>query len=107
MTPRCPGCQEPLRRVEPRLEQCPRCGGLWTDPPRLEEIYRGPEATAGLVEGYSLEMSLERPGLDRPCPVCRFPLSPDQFRVSPVERCPVCGGIWIERVHLMKWNLEW
>ena len=45
-------------------------------------------------------MSLQ--ATERPCPQCRFPLTPTEHRASSVETCRICQGIWVERVVLLK-----
>lgn len=106
----CPGCSEALLFIDSKagpVDQCPRCGGIWIGLDRLEEVYRHPEQVVDLLTGFELDMSREAPQQERTCPRCRFPLRKTRFRVSPVEGCPVCGELWVERVHLLKWNFEW
>lgn len=98
----CPGCAVPLQNEQ----RCPRCAGLWTSLPRLEELY-AKGIPQDLLQPAELEMSLAAYGRERPCPQCRFPLRAAEYRVSSIERCPICEGVWIERVMLLKLTLNW
>ncbi|MEW6282773.1 MAG: zf-TFIIB domain-containing protein [Candidatus Eremiobacterota bacterium] len=97
----CPGCRKPLSQDR---QQCPRCGGVFAD--RLEDL---PGLAPDLLGDFELPMSLHRPGeAPRHCPRCEGPfLLQREVGTEAVEVCAYCGGVFVERVVLLKRSLPW
>jgi hypothetical protein len=97
---RCPGCRDPLSPER----QCPRCGGIF-----LETLADLESPPLELLGDFELPMSLHHPDdRPRPCPRCRQHfLLPREVGPDSVEVCAYCGGVFVERVVLLKRTLPW
>lgn len=81
------------------LDRCERCAGIWFDHGELE-------AVVGAGGGASLD-ALESSGEIGLCPRCalemgRVAAQQDPGRPVPVDRCPSCMGLWLDRGRLSK-----
>ena len=81
------------------LDRCERCAGIWFDHGELE-------AVVGAGGGASLD-ALESSVQTGLCPRCAVDMGPvaasqDPGRPVPVDRCPSCMGLWLDRDRLSK-----
>ena len=102
---RCPKCEKaslvPLELGDILLDRCERCAGIWFDHGELEAV---------IGEGGAAHLDpLSDPTCDSasggPCPRCRVEMRPvtaakDPTRAIPVDRCPSCMGLWLQRKRL-------
>ncbi|MFP4026161.1 MAG: zf-TFIIB domain-containing protein [Candidatus Brocadiia bacterium] len=94
------------KKDEISYDTCPECGSLWLDAGELDKM-------AFQVEGsieYSSQEETQGTVTDRRCPRCKnvvmgkvnFLGSTDIF----LDRCPCCGGFWLDGGELDILNLE-
>lgn len=91
-----------------RLDQCPKCGGLWFD---KSELYRAKLDQAEKIENVDAELLTDPTVMQTPrllCPregteLIRFD---DQYFPSGiiVAKCPVCEGFWLNRGEFTKYQ---
>ena len=103
---RCPRCQHPLEIApgdDPRLHECPRCGGMFVRREYLTEMLCNAELGGGLRES-----GLRPKALDEvrylPCPLCHASMNRVNFgRVSGVI-VDVCKmhGTWFDAGELTR-----
>lgn len=91
----CPICHTSLKSESVHgqtVERCVACNGMWLDLSELGSVVRHtplPTTPAKLVECSD--------GIV--CPKCHEPLAPFNYAHDSgvlINKCPVCGGIWIE-----------
>ncbi len=102
----CPRCQHPLEiapGVDPRLHECPRCGGMFVRREYLTEVLCNAELGGGLRAS-----GLRREAIDEvrylPCPLCHASMNRVNFgRVSGVI-VDVCKmhGTWFDAGELTR-----
>lgn len=95
-----PKCPRELCEIEQNLvalDCCPGCNGLWFDRGELEKLARIDDVFSKLDKGVPVE------SVELSCPRCANALSKhateETIGVS-IERCPDCGGIWLDRAEL-------
>lgn len=106
---KCPKCKEasllPLELGDILLDRCEKCAGIWFDFGELEAVVGvGGSARLERLEGHE-----EAGGFGGPCPRCGVEMDPveaseDPARPVPVDRCPSCIGLWLDRKRLK--NIE-
>lgn len=102
---KCPKCENsallPLELGDILLDRCERCGGIWFDFGELEAVI----GVGGSARLDRLESHDEGGGFGGPCPRCDVEMEPvaaskEPARPVPVDRCPSCMGLWLERKRL-------
>ena len=91
--PACPGCDSVMSpfQVDGRpLAYCTFCGGAWIDGDVLEKVARRP---------LSFD-ALDGAGTTRRCVSCKLTLDPLLIDATPVERCRLCRGIYLDHGEL-------
>lgn len=111
---KCPRCTADLKTIRyegTEIETCPVCEGEWLDADELAQIIQRVEHTFSREEMGTLDRARQRVfrvthgGQERlNCPKC-----PDQ-KLTPfnyastsgiiLDKCPTCGGIWLDRGEL-------
>jgi Zn-finger nucleic acid-binding protein len=90
------------------LDQCPDCGGIWFD---TSELYMAKQGQADQIELLDAAL-LQTPSLienaERFCPrdqsrLVRF-IDPYFPKDIFIERCPLCGGLWLNRGEFTKYQ---
>jgi Zn-finger nucleic acid-binding protein len=115
----CPQCAAEMKEVKATattgyllaLDQCPRCGGIWTD---RWEVYPLSTATVeGLDDVDATTLHAPRdPAVAAPallaCPRCRARLDAFKDPTLPpdarIERCSNCEGMWFNRGELRRFK---
>jgi Zn-finger nucleic acid-binding protein len=100
----CPKCRHALSEFKTHegviIDICDSCKGVWFDRgevaayadltrdiPELQQVWRNATVTRN------------------PCPRCRVPLEEMQYSTQDpllIDRCPACGGIWLDSGELGK-----
>ena len=103
---RCPACNELMRKIhlaEVELDECRFCDGLWFDRDEPEKVSHYDVIGKHLLEPMSFDDSRKMvPEGRRLCPRCDDKLVVVQHRDIPVEICPTCRGMFLERYELQK-----
>lgn len=96
----CPRCSvelETLTHAGIKAAACPKCEGVWLGPSELVGAIRFFAANQGtapktiaLLEGPSRRTTLF-------CPECTSSLRSVTLRGVDVEKCPSCGGVFLDR----------
>ncbi len=91
-----------------KLDQCPECGGIWFD---QYELYMPKPGQAALIESLDRDILCTPAAISNSehlCPrdrskLIRFndPYFPKELII---ERCPVCGGFWLNRGEFSKYQ---
>lgn len=105
----CPHCGTPLHRIDYEgiaVDSCARCNGEWLDfdelgkVTKLREARFDPEIRRAVAEAASLQgipvAERERRVI---CPKCYVPMGPVNYGGGSgiiVDRCPECGGFWLD-----------
>ncbi len=111
---KCPRCHGPLAGCEfegTTVEMCGRCGGQWLGPEDLRALI---DARNAAWSQKDLE-AFRHPGLqgvpladlreDLPCPSCGETMTAFNYGGDSgiiLDRCPACGGIWLDGGELDK-----
>jgi len=103
----CPRCRQALARIavgKTTLEECPGCGGLWSDRAALERMLTDAEAQAavqGRPAGATLVPSAQR---YVPCPECARLMNRVNFARCSGVIVDVCRqhGTWLDRDELQR-----
>lgn len=110
---RCPKCGMELLEFSYqmiRIDQCANCDGIWLDEGELEQVKR---ARKGILlsnelnakwlhskerEGESSREALEilKASAHMRCPRCSSALEEIEHHGVLVDRCTLCGGIWLD-----------
>jgi Zn-finger nucleic acid-binding protein len=112
----CPQCAIEMKEVKAvattgyllALDQCPRCGGIWTD--RWEVFPLNAAAVERLdhVDAAALHGPVAAAPAVLECPRCRARLREfDDPTLPPdarIERCPNCEGMWFNRGELRRFK---
>ncbi len=115
MMSRCPKCKLPTARVEyegVRVRMCGRCGGYWLKPVALKAIAnrRDTEFTE-IVQERFLQIAEESDSKDELlCLSCGKHMIKEHFKEWDdivIDRCPKCGGIWLDPGELEKIQIYW
>lgn len=113
--PRCPKCKTQAAPIEyegVRIYHCGGCGGHWLSKARLDLIVNRrevqmPEAVRQKMMDLA-DASHAHEALT--CFSCGKPMIREQFRHWNdilIDRCPKCGGIWLDRGELEKCQIYW
>jgi uncharacterized protein len=111
----CPKCKKDLVGVDylgVHIETCPACGGDWLDAGQLQSILHARQtrftreeciavAQAAKIHGTKL-VNLNR---HLACPQCGNQTNPINYGDDSgliIDKCPSCGGIWMEKDELDK-----
>ena len=90
------------------LEQCSRCGGIWFDESELFMAKHGEAEKIEALDTEVLHTPLEIRKAVRKCPRDKRELFRFKDRYFPkgiiLERCPSCGGIWLNRGDFFKFQ---
>jgi Zn-finger nucleic acid-binding protein len=117
----CPQCTVAMKEVKATttsgyllaLDQCPRCGGIWTDRWEVFPLSTAAVERLDSVDTVALQAS-QAPGAAMPpalqCPRCRArmrqfndPTLPPDVRI---ERCLNCEGMWFNRGELRRFKIR-
>jgi Zn-finger nucleic acid-binding protein len=109
----CPVCKIVLHQIEYEqlvIEQCQACEGRWLDAGELRTIVQKREAQHGAAERKAAAKRLRAPALSPTererkiaCPGCGTTTQPVNYGGDSgiiVNRCPACGGVWLDRCEL-------
>jgi len=97
----CPRCNIPLTVEEHGdivMEHCPRCGGYWMQPDDFKavlDLIRLPVNGPAVRTGIDLTDVRE----DAACPRCAVRMKPFNYAGDSgiiLEKCPSCGGLWLD-----------
>lgn len=90
------------------LEQCGQCGGIWFDE---SELFRAKNGEADKIEFLDSEILWAHVNIEKnvlKCPRDQAKLFQFEDRYFPrgiiLERCPSCGGIWLNRGHFTRFQ---
>jgi Zn-finger nucleic acid-binding protein len=115
----CPQCAADLKEVKAPattgylivLDQCPRCGGIWSD---RWEVFPLSSAAVERLDGVdtaalqALQAPIVAPPVVLECPRCRAHLREFKDPTLPpdarIERCPNCEGMWFNRGELRRFK---
>jgi Zn-finger nucleic acid-binding protein len=115
----CPQCGVDLQEVKAAattgylivLDQCPRCGGIWSD---RWEVFPLSSTAVERLDGvdtaalHALQAPTIAPPVVLECPRCRAPLHEFKDPTLPpdarIERCPNCDGMWFNRGELRRFK---
>jgi len=112
---RCPKCKVQLQRIEYEgvlVRMCGECGGIWLSKPALKRIMhkreqRWPEP----VKEKFLELADRSNSTeDLICLSCGKIMQKQTFMDWDdivIDRCPECGGIWLDPGELEKIQIYW
>ncbi len=105
----CPRCEDGELQ-EHRLEEwevkvCRACGGLWLGPDTFRKAAK--KLPPPGIDPKAAEADRRAVWEESPlgCPACRKPMRKSQYSYSSgilIDRCEVCGGIWLDRGELGK-----
>jgi Zn-finger nucleic acid-binding protein len=110
---RCPKCGRELLEFsyqEIRIDQCANCDGIWLDEGELEQIKRARRdflfsnaLNVKWAHAKQREAKLTPEELEElkalahmRCPRCSSALAEIEDHGIPVDRCTLCGGIWLD-----------
>lgn len=109
----CPNCGTPLVRTAYEgiaIDGCSRCRGEWLDSEelgkitRLREVKFDPQLRRAAAEAASLQgVPVEERERRVICPKCYVPMDPVNYGGGSgivVDRCPECGGFWLDHKEL-------
>jgi uncharacterized protein len=90
------------------LDQCPDCGGIWFDTMELYSVKQGQSAQIDHLDPAILQALSPLQALERFCPhdqarLARF-VDPFFPKDLVIERCPDCGGLWLNRGEFTKYQ---
>jgi Zn-finger nucleic acid-binding protein len=90
------------------LDQCPDCGGIWFDTSELYMAKQGQadrieEIDAALLQAHSVIKNPERLCPRDQAKLVRF-IDPYFPKDIYIERCPLCGGLWLNRGEFTKYQ---
>ncbi len=97
----CPKCHGSLRETtmqRQQVDRCPTCRGLFLDAGELESVVE----MVRLFETVPLDEqdidTVPQAEWDREvlCPADGHPMDPQEIGGTIVDRCPSCGGIWLD-----------
>lgn len=100
----CPKCRHSLSEFHTKegvvLDVCDGCQGIWFD---RGEVAAYADLTRDIPELQSVwrDARVTR----NPCPRCRVSLEEMQYSSNDtllIDRCPACGGIWLDSGELAK-----
>ncbi len=112
---RCPRCKVPTSRVEYEgagVRMCGQCGGYWVTRIALKAIANRREiAFTDPVKDRFLELA-EQSDSTEPllCMGCAKYMAKERFKDWDdivIDRCPKCGGIWLDPGELEKIQIYW
>lgn len=114
--PRCPKCKTQAAQIKYEnvpIYHCGDCGGHWlTNPQRLELILERREVV--MPEPVKQKMMDIADASDSKgvlwCMPCAKEMIKEQFKHWPeiqIDRCPKCGGIWLDQGELEKCQIYW
>jgi Zn-finger nucleic acid-binding protein len=90
------------------LDQCKNCGGIWFDSLELYSARPGEAEKIELLDSAALQAPSQIENLILVCPRdgSQLSLFVDQNfpREIIVERCPACGGMWLNRGEFSKYQ---
>lgn len=115
----CPQCAAEMKEVKATattgyllvLDQCSRCGGIWTDRWEVFPLSTATVERLDRVDTSALQ-ALQPPGVATPavleCPRCRARLNEFKDPMLPpdarIERCLNCEGMWFNRGELRRFK---
>ncbi len=98
----CPKCRHELSRFSPQpsfeLDLCTNCKGIWFDRGELAAFASLSQDIPALREVWH-----DARVTQCPCPRCQTPLEELHYQsdsILLVDRCPLCGGIWLDEGEL-------
>ena len=112
----CPGCEGELKEVYAEahygryllLDQCKSCGGIWFDRWELYYLEDNEADRLDPVDKERLSAALSFRKGSGLCPMCQITLEPFNDLNIPedanIERCPECGGLWLNRGELKRYE---
>ncbi len=97
----CPVCGQQMQRFNYAintgvfLDRCPQKHGIWLDPGELEQVQIVMEE---FDREYDMASSEEAPEVHgaKVCPRCDVPLAEFTYENVTLDRCPKCGGAWLD-----------
>jgi len=105
---KCPKCDGaallPLELGDILLDRCEDCAGIWFDHGELEAVIGA--GGAARLDGLGADGEGDHEETHGgPCPRCDVEMQPvaasqDPNRPVPVDRCPSCMGLWLDRKRL-------
>ena len=105
----CPRCKD-RELQDHRLEEwevrvCRACGGLWLGAEAFRKASK--KRPPASLDPKAVEADRRAVWEESPlgCPECRKPMRKSQYSYSSgilIDRCEVCGGIWLDRGELGK-----
>jgi len=109
----CPCCKAALaaaRIGETKVNECPRCEGLWIDTETFNEICVDRDKQAAVVGGTPAPASTNEADFDpariryRPCPVCSALMNRVNFAHGSGVILDICkaDGVWFDRDELRR-----
>lgn len=110
----CPQDHTSLREAnyeaEIRVDQCPKCGGIWLDSGELEAIqtthekqYADELVKMADLGGEAFSLALAKQAPEVACPKCEKLLDRREYGYCSqilIDHCPSCGGIWLDKGEL-------
>ena len=115
----CPQCAVAMNEVKAAaspgycivLDQCPRCGGLWSDRWEVYPLSAAVAERLDRVDAAALQapqvLTTSTPA-QLECPRCRAHLrefkDPSLPGDAHIERCPNCDGMWFNRGELRRFK---
>jgi len=112
----CPNEKSEMRQVKVEahygqsvlLDQCPDCGGLWFDSMELYMPKMGEAVKIEMLDTAALAAPVAIDSAELHCPRdrARLVLFKDPFFPQDliIERCPLCGGFWLNRGQFSKYQ---
>ena len=100
--PKCGGKLEVVLSDDVKLDKCIFCGGIWFDKGELYKLLT--TSVSLLVDGIENEETKEFNEKEGYCPLCNdVKLERIESKTDPdlaIDKCPSCGGIWLEKGEL-------
>ncbi len=107
----CPRCHQPMQALRlgaTSTRECAACGGLWLDPPSLQQLADAREERAAVVSTLAARIVVSTAHGDDvryiPCPSCARLMNRMNFAHSSGVILDVCKahGVWLDRGELQR-----
>jgi Zn-finger nucleic acid-binding protein len=106
--PKCGGRLEVVLSDDVKLDKCTHCGGIWFDSGELYKLLTG--GVSLMIDGIESDDTKEYNEKEGECPLCSgVKLNRIQSETDPelsIDKCPSCGGIWLERGELTSLTIK-
>jgi len=102
---KCPKCGGPMEEFEYAgtgimLDRCLKGDGFWLDNGELDKVqimmeyYDKMNAPVIAEEGSGFKAT------EKDCPVCKKKMVEKEYEGVPIDICPACGGVWLDKDEL-------